>query len=62
MILELRIPLLGKQRISLKNESEKCYKKLEKLGEKERLENKIMHLGILHNIGDIPSFGRLSDN
>lgn len=58
MILELRIPLLGKQRISLKNESEKCYKKLEKLGEKERLENKIMHLGILHNIGDIPSFGR----
>lgn len=58
MMLELRIPLLGKQKISLNNESEKCYKKLEKLKEKERLENKVMHLGILHEIGDIPSFGR----
>ena len=56
--LIVRIPLFGEQTIHLRDESKHCYQVLKGLGEIERLENRVMHLGIIHEIGDVPSFGR----
>ncbi|MDI9610296.1 MAG: hypothetical protein QFX36_03100 [Archaeoglobales archaeon] len=57
-LLEERIPLFGELTIDLNEESKTCYKKLMEHKEIDRLKEKVMHLGILHEIGDVPSFGR----
>lgn len=56
--LKVRIPFFGEQAIYLHKESKECYQILKDLREIDRLEKKVMHLGIIHEIGDVPSFGR----
>ena len=58
MEIEVRIPLFGKQKISLREESEKLYDLLKEKKEIDRLETEVMHLGIIHELGETPSFGR----
>jgi|Deesub1362A_J573_1020465.scaffolds.fasta_scaffold09053_2 hypothetical protein len=69
-IINVRVPLFGQQSIELYEMSKYVYKKLKedkysenegeesKKGEISRLKNKVMHLGVLHEIGDVPKFSR----
>ena len=56
MKLNANIPLFGKQEIDLRNEAEKLY--LKDAGEIRRLNTRVMHLGILHEMEEFPAFGR----
>jgi len=56
-IINVRVPLFGQQTIKLYKMSKYVFNKLYD-NEIKRLNDKVMHLGILHEIGDVPKFSR----
>ncbi|HDN73834.1 MAG TPA: hypothetical protein ENG16_02265, partial [Archaeoglobus sp.] len=61
-IINVRIPLFGQQTVKLYKMAKYVYDRLEDeergVREVTRLKNEVMHLGILHEIGDVPKFSR----
>ena len=55
--IDVRVPLFGQQTIKLYKMSKYVLNKLYN-NEIKRLDDKVMHLGILREIGDVPKFSR----
>ena len=56
-VINVRVPIFGQQTIKLYKMSKYIFNKLRD-NEIKRLNDKVMHLGILHEIGDVPKFSR----
>jgi len=55
--ISVRVPLFGQQTIKFYKMSKYVFNKLRD-NEIKRLNDKVIHLGILHEIGDVPKFSR----